>query len=84
MTAEATRALILYAYTLGGNTREMARLTGISHDDVADMLALAAHEDAMAGLPDEPEVQDTADEHDYDHELSANIEREAWQRAEDW
>lgn len=47
MTPEL-RALILYAYTLGGNTREMARLTGLPHDTIADALALAAHEDAMA------------------------------------
>jgi len=45
-----TRALILYAYGLGGNTREIARLTGISHDDVADALAKAAHDDAMAAV----------------------------------
>jgi DNA-directed RNA polymerase specialized sigma24 family protein len=41
-------ALILYAYTLGGNTREIARLTGLDHDEVATALARAAHLDALA------------------------------------
>lgn len=34
-------ALILYAYTLGGNTREIARLMGAEHDEVFDALERA-------------------------------------------
>lgn len=47
------RALILYAYGFGGNTRDMARLTGIPHDDVTDALMLAAHEAASEELDDD-------------------------------
>jgi hypothetical protein len=50
---EATRALVLYAYTLGGNTRTMAELTGIDHDAITDGLAQAAHEDAMRKVADD-------------------------------
>lgn len=40
-------SLILYAYNLGGNTRAIAELIGVSHDDVADALCKAAHDIAM-------------------------------------
>lgn len=43
MTPEM-RALILYAYTLGGNTRSIANLIDIDHGEIMDALALAAHE----------------------------------------
>jgi hypothetical protein len=33
-----TALLIGYAYSLGGNTREISRITGIPHDDVVDLL----------------------------------------------
>lgn len=49
MTPEI-KALIFYAYSLGGNTRDMARLTGIPHDDVADALFQVAHEYASEGF----------------------------------
>lgn len=43
MTPEL-RALILYAYSRGGNTRDMAAVTGIPHDEIVDALFLRAHE----------------------------------------
>lgn len=46
--SEAMGALILYAYGLGGNTREIARLTGLNHDNVVTALSRAAHLDALA------------------------------------
>jgi hypothetical protein len=30
--------LIGYAYSLGGSTREISRITGIPHDDIVDLL----------------------------------------------
>lgn len=41
-------ALILYAYTLGGNTREISRLMGLDHDRVTDALVRANHLQALA------------------------------------
>ncbi len=45
---DAVGALILYAYTLGGNTREIARLMGTDHDLVTDALMRANHLHALA------------------------------------
>jgi len=51
MTPEI-RALILYAYMLGGNTRDMARFTNIPHDEITDALLKGAHEEAILAIQD--------------------------------
>jgi hypothetical protein len=52
---DRTGALILYAYTLGGNTREIARLMGAEHDEVTDALMRASHLHALraAGITED-------------------------------
>jgi hypothetical protein len=47
MTPEI-KALIYYAYSFGGSTRDMARLTGIPHDEVTDALIQAVREHSSA------------------------------------
>lgn len=57
MTPEV-KALIFYAYSFGGNTRDMARLTGIPHDEVTDALIQAAHEYASDDSDDDGDDDD--------------------------
>jgi hypothetical protein len=55
ITEEQIGALILYTYTLGGNTREIARLTRITHDEITNMLWRANHLQALkaAGITED-------------------------------